>query len=735
MASSASHQHELDRLAGTDPEFFEFLAKDAPELLAYEPGAKPGKAQLKKKPRAAAASSASAGDSEADEDDDEAVGDGGKDDASEDDEESDGASEDSSDDDDAVDAADADASGEAKSSGRTGKVLTASAVEAMARTAVGDSDPRAIRELIHAMRAAAAMSEAGAGRSEKEATGLKYVITSAAVYHRVLVAGMRRLPGLLLAAAGVGEGAARKARAGKRQRAADADADSDADSDAEAGPLRVAEASRFSRHRTAIRASLSAVLRLIPGLRSRSLAVFALRCLRAWIPLFEPFPKHARALIKALLSQWSVSDDAGVQLVAFLRLRQCCLALPAALGADRVLKGLYVGFLRATRTLGAPSSAAVARQGNDAAARLALMGNCVVETAGLFPALTYRHAFVYVRQLAVHLRAALTSPTSSNRDKVLRWQFVSAVRLWGAVLRAHAGTGAADPATNPLADLVFPVTQVAIGVIRLAPGPAWHPLRLHLVETLVELQWATGSFVPCSRTLLEAVSFAVTGRGAADALAADGPRKHKPATAEATRFADSLPSVLRVPGTFLTSPPVREALLDRSLTLLAEWLRAGHTSPAFPEVAGPVLAQLRSLAKLATSRRAGAVLSGGVGGRWKARIRAVITSNEARAAVVASLRASSSLKPSDASAVASFMASERKAAAQAFAGEKQKEADDVGKAAKRAAMEAAAAGPSEDSAAEDRRAVEAAVGVAPDEEDGDDDEADRVEDLDLDDFE
>lgn len=40
---------------------------------------------------------------------------------------------------------------------------------------------------------------------------------------------------------------------------------------------------------------------------------------------------------------------------------------------------------------------------------LTFMENCVVEICGLDPYITYTHMFVYVRQLAIHLRGAMTT--------------------------------------------------------------------------------------------------------------------------------------------------------------------------------------------------------------------------------------------------------------------------------------------------------------------------------------
>jgi Noc2p family len=42
--------------------------------------------------------------------------------------------------------------------------------------------------------------------------------------------------------------------------------------------------------------------------------------------------------------------------------------------------------------------------------------------------------FVYVRQLALHLRQALLKKTKEAVQEVLRWQYCSCLRLWAAVI-------------------------------------------------------------------------------------------------------------------------------------------------------------------------------------------------------------------------------------------------------------------------------------------------------------
>ena len=65
---------------------------------------------------------------------------------------------------------------------------------------------------------------------------------------------------------------------------------------------------------------------------------------------------------------------------------------------------------------------------------------CVVELYSMDPVAAYQHGFVYIRQLAVELRQAITKKTKTVFQRIYNWQFVNCVQLWGALVIAHANT-------------------------------------------------------------------------------------------------------------------------------------------------------------------------------------------------------------------------------------------------------------------------------------------------------
>ncbi|ODN06589.1 Nucleolar complex protein 2 [Orchesella cincta] len=128
------------------------------------------------------------------------------------------------------------------------------------------------------------------------------------------------------------------------------------------------------------------------------------------------------------------------------------------------------------------------------------MRSSLVELYLLDTSLAYSVAFPFIRQLAIHLRNAL-SPNAVQSDGKLKkseasrvvysWQFVHSLHLWVDVL-AQAGSNEDEN----LKLLIYPVVQICMGTIKLIPTKKFIPLRFHIVRMMIKLQDKTGSFIP-----------------------------------------------------------------------------------------------------------------------------------------------------------------------------------------------------------------------------------------------
>jgi nucleolar complex protein 2 len=136
------------------------------------------------------------------------------------------------------------------------------------------------------------------------------------------------------------------------------------------------------------------------------------------------------------------------------------------------------------------------------------MGNCVVELYSLDYHSSYQHAFVYIRQLALHLRSAIQKKTPEALLAVYCWQYIHCLKLWVAVITASCkeehddDVGRGDD-VKLLRSLIFPLTEIIFGVARLVPTTRHLPLRLHCVRFLQQLAAAAEVFIPTTSILLD----------------------------------------------------------------------------------------------------------------------------------------------------------------------------------------------------------------------------------------
>ena len=87
------------------------------------------------------------------------------------------------------------------------------------------------------------------------------------------------------------------------------------------------------------------------------------------------------------------------------------------------------------------------------------MQRSLIELYSLNAGLAYEHVFVYVRQLAIHLRNAMTTKKKETYQAVYNWQFIHSVTLWAKLLSANSQV-------EQLRSLIYPLVQIIVGTIK-----------------------------------------------------------------------------------------------------------------------------------------------------------------------------------------------------------------------------------------------------------------------------
>lgn len=277
--------------------------------------------------------------------------------------------------------------------------------------------------------------------------------------------------------------------------------------------------------------------------------------------------KSAKLVVKEALSVWGQGEpEARVQ--AIVTLRRLALHASATV-LDEVLKGSYKEF--------AASCAKVTRH---SAEHVAFMTACLVELYGLDHEAAYAHAFSGVRGLAQCLRRALAERSQEALRAVYTWRFVCCLEAWERVVSVNAG----DNDESPLRHLIYPLSQVAFGALRLLPSSRYAPLRLRVLRAIERLGRNTGKYMPVARH-------------AADLLLFNEMAK-KPLPSRNQREAD-LSAALKVPKSELRATYFQEFVLNRALSIIADHFEQWSYHPSFPELAHIPLKRLRSFVKMA----------------------------------------------------------------------------------------------------------------------------------------
>ena len=268
-------------------------------------------------------------------------------------------------------------------------------------------------------------------------------------------------------------------------------------------PRHLAKSIRWTQLKLPIQSFMKATLHLMSEAKEAKLLTFIIKSLENFVPYLSAYPRLGKALLKTLTSLWSSTSDATtgyqtVRLNAFLRIRQLALTQPFPF-IEQCLKTTYLSYAKCAKFANAATVTSLLPT-------LTFMGNCVVELYSLDYASSYQHAFVYIRQLALHLRSALQKKTPEAFRVVYCWQYMHCLKLWAAVLAASCGNGeeGAKDETSLMRSLIYPLVEIIFGVAKLVPTSRHLPLRLHCVRFLQQLASSSETFIPTTSLLLEA---------------------------------------------------------------------------------------------------------------------------------------------------------------------------------------------------------------------------------------
>ncbi|KAK9507727.1 hypothetical protein O3M35_007516 [Rhynocoris fuscipes] len=304
------------------------------------------------------------------------------------------------------------------------------------------------------------------------------------------------------------------------------------------------------------------LFKILEGVASEHIVSVLLKHLHSLCCYVACYQKLCKSAIKHLTKLWSTGED-SVRVLAFLCILRLTTVVRKSTLLNTALKFMYIAYIRSSKFVSL-----------NTLPQINFMKQTLVTLFTINPTLCYQHAFLYIRQLAIHLRNAITIHKKETFQTVYNWQYIQSIRLWVDLM-----CSAKDSAE--IQQLLYPLIQIILGCIRLIPTAQYLPLRFHCIKMLIKIAQEVGTYSPSLPLIIEALTCADLNKR----------------LAKASMKPFDFTFVLRLSKKAMTETGFTDAVVENVFELLLEICVCYSHSITFPDLVVPAIVQLKHFIK------------------------------------------------------------------------------------------------------------------------------------------
>ncbi|KAG5330616.1 NOC2L protein, partial [Acromyrmex charruanus] len=320
---------------------------------------------------------------------------------------------------------------------------------------------------------------------------------------------------------------------------------------------------KFEKIQKVLKLYLSDLIKLLQSIALSNSAILTvlLKHLRQMLPYFQSFSSLIKSLFKILLKLWS-SGEETVPVIAFLNiLHTKYIATSKEFILEELLEIMYEKYVHTVKFISL-----------NILPRINFMRQSLLEIYLLDHNISYSHAFLHIRQLAIDLKNAVTLKNKKNLQAVYNWQYINSLRFWTELI-----TKSKDK--SMLRSLLYPLVQIIIGTIKINPTAQYYPLRFYCLEMLIIISKETGTFIPILPFLLEILE------------SYDFNKRHKTVTMKMKPI--SFDCILKVSKSQFIENDFKDGIIETIYHLILEHAASESHKIYFPELYTPCIIQLK----------------------------------------------------------------------------------------------------------------------------------------------